>query len=152
MIDENAAATCGPSAKDRSFISDEPLRNARCQGRAGVAIRVRLTSYRSLPLSCIEAVELTIDGRSIDPDDLRLTLNYTTHKLRDLGKLTNHWWFILDYAELFAPLDQPLAPGLHDVEGSLVTVEPYITAGRFSFHKSVAKRLALESESVWGSV
>ena len=132
-------------AKDRRFISDEPLRSVQVDGRPGVAIKVRLTSYRSLPLSCIEAIELKIDGRTIAAADLRLRLNFATYRLADLPRLSKVWWFILDYADLIAPLPAPLPPGMHDVEGTLVTVEPYMTAGRFSFHNSASKRLPLEA-------
>ena len=50
------------------------------------------------------------------------------------------------YADLFVPSSTPLALGEHDVEGTLITVEPYMTAGRFSFYSVCRKRLALEEE------
>ncbi len=134
-------------AKDRRFISDEPLRAVRLENRDGVSIKVRLTSYRSLPLSCVEAVELKIDGKEVLQADLRLRVNQSLYRIADLPALSKTWWFILDYADLVALLPSPLGPGTHDVEGTLVTVEPYMTAGRFSFHNSVKKRLPLRSDA-----
>jgi hypothetical protein len=74
-----------------------------------------------------------------------LILNNYSHKLEELPRLSMVWWFILDYAELFVPRAQPLEPGLHEVQGTLVTVEPYTTAGRFSHYSSSNKRLRLET-------
>jgi len=132
-------------AKDRGFLADEGLRNVR-DGRRGFQLKVRLTSYRSLPLSCIEGIKLKVDGEEIDPKSLVLTLNNYSHKLDELPRLSHVWWFILDYGELFVPRETPLAPGEHEIEGTLITVEPYMTAGRFSFYWTSKKRLALEAD------
>ena len=132
--------------KDRSFISDENIQNVVHDGKQGFKLKVRLTSYRALPLSCIEGVEVKIDGELIDPRDITFILNNYSHKLDELGHLSHIWWFILDYADLFIARENGLPPGEHDVEGTLITVEPYITAGRFSFFSSSKKRLLVESD------
>ena len=132
--------------KGRSFISDEGFRNAVQDGKQGFKLKVRLTSYRSLPLSCIEGMQLKIDGEPIDSNDITFTLNNYSHKLADISQLSTIWWFILDYAELFIAREDGLAAGEHEVEGTLITVEPYITAGRFSFYNTAKKRLFLETD------
>jgi hypothetical protein len=53
------------------------------------------------------------------------------------------FWFILDYADLFVESKKPLPLGEHLVEGLLVTVEPYMTGGRFSFYNPSVKRLSV---------
>lgn len=136
----------GRRGKDRAFVADEGFRNTERDGRKGFQLKVRLTSYRSLPLSCIEGVKLKIDGQEIDPKDIVLTLNNYSHKLDELPRLSGVWWFILDCGELFVPYPKPLAAGEHLVEATLITVEPYMTAGRFSFYSACSKRLALEPE------
>lgn len=141
-----SASVSPPTVRDRAFITDIGLRNVTHQGRQGVSLKVRLTSYRSLPLSCIEGVQLSIDGEPVDPASMILTLNGYSHKLADLAGMSKVFWFILDYAELSVPRDAPLAPGYHDVEGTLITVEPYATAGRFSHYNTCKKRLLVESE------
>jgi hypothetical protein len=128
-------------AKSRQFIAEFPLRSAVVEGVNGVLIRARLTSYRSLPLSCIESIEISVNGAAADPGTMRLILNGRTHRLQDLARLSDVWWFILDYADLFVPLRAPLEGGIHEVKGDLVTVEPYMTAGRFSFHHAAQARL-----------
>ena len=130
-------------ATSRQFIAEYPLRNAIVEGNHGVLIRARLTSYRSLPLSCIESIRVYVDGVAGDPGTMRLLLNGRTHRLQELAHLSDVWWFILDYADLFLPLRAPLDGGTHEVKGDLVTVEPYMTAGRFSFHHAARAQLQL---------
>ncbi len=133
-------------AKDRSFLVSEDIRPGVRAGRPGYLIRVRLTSYRSLPLSCIENIELRVDGAPVEPERLTLILNGSGHKLPELGRLSHLWWWILDYADLFVESAAPLAPGEHLVEGTLVTVEPYVTGGRFSFYYPSQKRLSVAQD------
>jgi hypothetical protein len=99
-----------------------------------------------LPLSCIEGIRLKVDGKEFDPKDMVLTLNNYSHKLDELPNLSRVWWFILDYADLFVPSDTALSTSEHEVEGTLITVEPYMTAGRFSFYSTSRKRLLLDEE------
>jgi len=135
-----------PPAKDRSFIADEEIRNTVYNGQPGYLIRVRLTSYRSLPLSCLDKIELKVDGELIQPQDLTLILNGYSHKLDELPRLSHIWWFILDYADLFVASPQPLSPGEHRVEATLVTIEPYMTVGRFPIFYTSDKRLSVAAE------
>jgi len=82
-------------AKDRSFLVSEDIRPGVRAGRPGYLIRVRLTSYRSLPLSCIENIELRVDGAPVEPERLTLILNGSGHKLPELGRLSHLWWWIV---------------------------------------------------------
>jgi hypothetical protein len=124
-------------------LSDDPLRPARRGGAAGLDLTVHLTSYRSLPLSCIASIELSIDAVPIDVTRLLFVLQGNEHRIADFPALSAVWWFILDPAVIFIPRDPPLEAGAHDVAATLVTVEPYITAGRFAFHSSAKKRLVV---------
>lgn len=131
----------------RSFIADDEIQPAVRDGQTGYLIRVRLMSYRSLPLSCIEDIQLTVDGAPVARDRITFLLNGYGHALDELGTLSRLFWFILDAADLFVASDVPLAPGEHTVEGTLVTVEPYVTGGRFSFYYPSSKRLCLAAEA-----
>lgn len=135
-----------PRNIDRSFIRDEEIRNIKHEGRSGFLIRVRLPSYRSLPLSCIEKIDINIDGASINSRDITFILNGYSHKLEELGQLSRIFWFILDYAELFVEWKEPLSAGEHVVSGTMVIVEPYMTVGRFPFFYSAQKRLSVATD------
>lgn len=125
----------------RGFLADRLMRWATIDGRDGVLLAVRLTSYRSLPLSCIEDVQIAFDGEPVARDAVRLVLGGVEYRLDEVGGLVDRWWFILDMAELFVGVTLP--EGVHDVEATLVTVEPYMTAGRFSMFNPDRRRLRL---------
>jgi len=130
----------------RSFLADDEIRNVERNGEKGFLVRVNLTSYRSLPLSCLEKIELSIDGRPVDPASMRLILNNFVIRLQDFKNMRSVWWYILDQADLFVISPQPLPAGKHYVEALLVTVEPYVTGGRFSFYNASKKYLAVSEE------
>jgi hypothetical protein len=132
------------TGKPRSFLRQEPIRNVARNGVPGYELGVNLTSYRALPLSCIEGVLLKVDGDEIDPATIVLTLNGYSHKIEELAALSHVWWFILDPATLFVPSKSPLTEGNHRVEATLITVEPYVTAGRFSFYHPAGATLVAE--------
>ena len=135
-----------PQPKDRSFICDEEIRNINYEGRPGILVRIRLPSYRALPLSCIEKIELSIDEAPVDPQDITFLLNGYSHKLDELGRLSKIFWWILDYADLFVERHTPLSAGEHRVVGAMVTVEPYMTVGRFPFFYQSEKRLSVAAD------
>lgn len=132
------------TGKPRSFLREEPIRNVMRNGAPGYELSVNLTSYRALPLSCIEGLLLKVDGNDVDPSTVVLTLNGYSHKIEELADLSHVWWFILDPATLFIPCQSPLTPGNHQVDATLITVEPYVTAGRFSFYHPASRALAVE--------
>ncbi len=135
-----------PSLGGRNFLADYEIRNVTHAGKNGYLVRVCLTSYRSLPLSCLEKIELKVDGQAIDPGRMRFVLNGYSHKLEELAHLSHIFWFILDYADLFVESEARLSPGEHLVESLLVTVEPYMTGGRYSLFNPSTKRLAVADD------
>lgn len=118
-------------AISREIIVDQRAAVGEFGGRRGLLLRIRLPSYRSLPLACIERLGVTIDGEVVDLSAGALQIEHGWHPLADLPTLIDTWWFILDLATLFVPAT--IAPGWHQVTVEIVRVEPYITAGRFSF-------------------
>lgn len=134
------------TGKRRSFLRDEPVRNVTRNGIAGIQSAVNLPSYRSLPLSCLEGLALRIDGEDIDVSDAMLLLNGHQHRFTDLLALSHLWWFILDSGAIFVPRAQYLSSGCHQFDATLITVEPYITAGRFSFYHRDRRELMVAGE------
>lgn len=130
----------------RNFICDEDLRVGTHAGEPGFLIRVLLPSYRSLPLSCIDRIELSLDGLTIDPQDITLILNGYGHKLDEMAGLSKIFWYILDKADLFIKRQAPLGPGKHLLEGTLVMVEPYMTAGRFALYYTAKRQLSVAED------
>jgi len=112
----------------------------------GVRFKIRLPWYRSLPLSCIEQVDLRIDGREVQQKDMSLTLYGINHSLDELPGLHNAWWFILDTADLHIRTRDQLPPGHHEVSVTLGCRIPYLTEGEFKEVAHCQKSLMLEEK------
>ena len=119
--------------RGRAFLSDHPVESTLVDGRPVLLVAVRLPSYRSLPLSCIDSVSLSIDGTPVDADRLELIVGGRAFPVNDLGTHSRVWWFVLEVAWLRCRLDRAPAGSEASVRGELVTVEPYISNGRFLF-------------------
>jgi len=79
-----------------SMLDDDALRVVD----DGFELDVHLNWYRSLPLSSVKTVELTVNGEAIPRDEITFVVNGSE---RALDELTNHWeemWFVLDAATL----------------------------------------------------
>lgn len=143
VLSPRLTALLGQTGVDRGFLADRPIRPATRAGQAGIDITVRLTSYRSLPLSCIAGITLAVDARPVSLDDACLVIAGVAHRLDALGTARDIWWFILDEAVLFVPMDRPPQSPARWT-GRLETVEPYVTAGRLSFFNGNERVLMVE--------
>lgn len=53
------------------ILTDEGARNVWEKGRrVGYALNLRINYYRGLPLCCVEAIDLEVDGQKVDPEDM----------------------------------------------------------------------------------
>lgn len=109
----------------------------------GASFALRMPWYRSLPLSCLEGVEVGIDGERVDPGDLRLSLAGRTYALADLRPLHDEWWHVADPIAVHVPLE--LVPGEHELDVTVALRIPYIVE---SGHPLVMRERCLRSETV----
>jgi uncharacterized protein DUF6379 len=100
------------------------MRAAGARPDAGVALDIRLNWYRSLPLSCVEAVGVAIDGTAVPTKRLELRLNDFHAPADELGDAADVWWRVIDSAELVVR-GEDLAAGPHEVELALTLRIPY---------------------------
>jgi hypothetical protein len=103
-------------------IADGSLRAAP----DGFAFDVRLPWYRALPISCVEGLEVALDGRKVATEDLTLEFNGTSYKLADLPPLHDDWWYVADGAPVTAPLPESLGAGEHELDVTIHVRIPYI--------------------------
>lgn len=129
--------------RGRAFLADHPLEAITIDGAPGVLVSVRLTSYRSLPLSCLEKISLWINGDAINSAEIELILGGHAYALDELPAMSHLWWFILDVAHLRVRLSHPLSQGDAQLRGELVTVEPYVSNGRFHFVNTAERTLSV---------
>jgi hypothetical protein len=101
---------------------------------SGFELQVRFKWYRSLPLSCVEDLRLSLDGRPVDPASLRFGINGHTYRLEELVGLVEEEWFIIDPAHVIVE-----QPGLvnsgeaHQVDVAFGMRIPYIAIGPEKF-------------------
>lgn len=94
-----------------------------------VRVNVRIPWYRSLPLSCVESAELTLDGQPVPTESLLWTVNGHT---RTIGELAQRWeelWHVLDSATLTGELPQHSTSETHEVSVRLGIRIPYLPQG-----------------------
>lgn len=78
--------------------------------RQAIKILVRLNWYRSVPLSCVEEIELHVDDVLLDSNEMTLGVNGQIVPVRSLSEWQNIWWFPLDQALLTVPLIALIGP------------------------------------------
>jgi hypothetical protein len=108
-----------------SMLDDDALRATD----DGFELDVHLNWYRSLPLSSLKTVEVTVNGEAIDRDEITWVVNGAEHRLDDL---TEHWdemWFVLDPATIRVPRPLVQAGDTAAVTVRLGNRIPYILIG-----------------------
>ena len=93
----------------------------------GLGIALTVPWYRSLWLSSVSDIAVSLEGREIPKDDLRVELGERTYRVDELA---DHWevlWFIQDRLVVVVPLDEPPAEGQPvDVEVTVDLRLPYM--------------------------
>ena len=89
-------------------------------------LSVRLNWYRSLPLSCVEQLEVRLDGEPLEPATVEL--DGIRSPIADLATADDRWWHVLDAARVRVPLRRAPEPGRHEVEVALGSRIPYLVA------------------------
>ncbi len=100
----------------------------------GYEIAARLNWYRSLPLSCVEKVSVSLDGRPVDPGKIRFGINGHEYRLEELDNLVEEFWFVQDTAVLHVLQAGAVASGeTHTLEVEITLRFPYIPVGSGKF-------------------
>ncbi|QIG39173.1 pyruvate formate-lyase [Microbacterium sp. 4R-513] len=95
------------------LIADDSLR----PHPDGLALQLTIPWYRSLWLSSVSTIRLTVDGAEIPSDDLAFELDGTRYALDELPEQSDTLWFLQSHPLLVARLDVPVALGeQHEVE------------------------------------
>ena len=92
----------------------------------GYEVPLRFDWYRSLPLSCVASLTLTVDGQVVPAEDIDFHVNDRDYALDELPELCDEFWFVLDPARLRVRTGQALAAGEHDIAVELAMRIPYL--------------------------
>jgi hypothetical protein len=95
---------------------------------ATLLLGVRLNWYRSVPLSCVERLEIALDGVPLDPEHTTLELDGVRSPVRELNALDERWWHVLDTATVRIALEARPADGPHAVDLVIGTRIPYLVS------------------------
>lgn len=77
----------------------------------GLALALTLPWYRSLWLSSVSSLRLTVDGQDVPAEDLALELGGVRYALADLPAQSETLWYLQDHPLLIAKRDTPVALG-----------------------------------------
>jgi hypothetical protein len=93
----------------------------------GLGIALTVPWYRSLWLSSVSSLAVSVEGRAIPTEDLRVELAGRTYTVAELPEQWDTLWFIQDRLVVLVPLDEPVAPGTQvDVEVVVDLRLPYM--------------------------
>jgi hypothetical protein len=93
----------------------------------GLGIALTVPWYRSLWLSSVSDIAVSVEGRAIPKEHLRVELGERTYRVDELADQWDVLWFIQDRLVVVVPLDQPPAAGQEvDVEVTVDLRLPYM--------------------------
>lgn len=93
----------------------------------GFETDLRLPWYRALPLSCVERMDVSVDGRPVPPDNVTISLGPDgPFLLEELADLTDTFWYVLDSARLHVTSPAATEPGSHEIDLGFGLYIPYL--------------------------
>ena len=117
----------------------------------GLGIALTVPWYRSLWLSSVTDIAVSVEGREIPKDDLRVELGERTFRVDELADQWDVLWFIQDRLVVVVPLDEPPAEGERvDVEVTVDLRLPYMQIAPTKYvtnHASNRRSLAVRAGS-----
>jgi hypothetical protein len=112
----------------------------------GIAVSVQLPWYRSLWLSAVDDVEMTVNGVPVPKDRLRFELQGRSYRVEELPEQSETLWFVADRPDVVAYLDEVPAAG------ESITVEVVLTMRllymQIAPQRYVTNRVPVEREVV----
>ena len=100
-----------------SLFSEQDVRRIE----NGIAVSVQLPWYRSLWLSAVDDVAVTVNGEAIPTDRLRFELQGRSYRIEELPDQWETLWFVADRPDVLIDL------GRTPEQGEKLTVEVVLT-------------------------
>lgn len=79
-------------------------------------LQVRITYYRGIPLSCVEGFDVTVDGETFTPANIRYSIAGRTFTAAEAAQAGTVRWAFGDPLTLLVSKPGGLKPGMHDVK------------------------------------
>lgn len=111
---------------EATVLGDDAVRRTS----EGYEVDLHLAWYRSLPLSCVEDIRVSVAGKAASREDLRVLRDGRKLSLDDLADLVDEEWFVQDALTVVVPVEAPLKSGSEAlVDVMTATRVPYILVG-----------------------
>ncbi len=121
-----------------SMLGDDALRAFD----GGFELDIHLNWYRSLPVSSVATIELTVAGEEIPRDEITVEVNGSSSRLDELPARWDEEWFVLDPATLRVRRPLIRTGERVDVHLKLGSRVPYILVGPDRALEVVSERSA----------
>jgi hypothetical protein len=129
-------------ATHNSLFSEQDVRRTD----DGIAVSVQLPWYRSLWLSAVDDVAITVNGAEIPKDRLRFELQGRTYRIDELREQWDTLWFLQDRPDILIPLDA--VPETGDRVDVGVTLTLRLLYMQIAPQRYVGNRVQVEREVV----
>jgi hypothetical protein len=129
-------------ATHNSLFSEQDVRRTD----DGIAVSVQLPWYRSLWLSAVDDVAVTVNGAEIPKDRLRFELQGRTYRIDELREQWDTLWFLQDRPDILIPLDA--VPETGDRVDVGVTLTLRLLYMQIAPQRYVGNRVQVEREVV----
>lgn len=101
---------------EKYLVNPEGFRNVRENNQiAGYEVKLRIPYYRGLPMSCVEVIDLTVDGEKVSNDDMLITVKGDSFKFSELPTAYSHRWEMIENITVFVKKPGGLSAGEHKV-------------------------------------
>jgi Domain of unknown function (DUF6379) len=116
----------GP-AEERLTLVAALREDALTATSSGFELRLGLPWIRSMPLSSVTDLRVSLDGQPVDPGDLKVLLADGAVDPADLVNKVDRWWYLQDRLVVTGP--RLLGPGAHHATIDFHLLVPYLSAG-----------------------
>jgi hypothetical protein len=104
----------------------------------GFTFDVRLNWYRSLPLSSVDVLKVSIDGEQVPAGQILFEINDHQYPLTALVNQFEEFWFVQDFARLHVRQTGKINQGeSHTLEAEISLRFPYMMIGPGKFLTNV---------------
>ena len=110
---------------DKDVVRDDALTATN----GGLALQVHQHWYRSLPLSSLAVLDLSVDGQRIDPSQLTVEANGKSFSFDELEDRYDEWWFTTDAVTLHIPRAGAESKDRYRIQLELGLLIPYLIVG-----------------------
>ncbi|CQR24153.1 hypothetical protein BN1356_00514 [Streptococcus varani] len=129
---------------EKYLVNPQGFRNVTKEGKTiGYEVQLRIPYYRGLYMSCVEVVDLTVDGVEVPNEDKLFKVKGDVFKWSELPTVIHHRWAMTEPLTVFLKKDGGLSEGEHTVHGFVSLRISYLP---FNNEGDDTKVLVLEEE------